>query len=36
MFACVLGLFFVIVAATTVAHGSDRRTLRPDSEANHA
>jgi hypothetical protein len=36
MFARVLGPFFVIVAATTVARASDMRTLLSDFEANAA
>jgi|SRR5271163_590556 len=36
MFARVLGPFFVIVAATTVARASDMRTLLSDFEANSA
>src|ERR1700758_3385652 len=36
MFARVLGPFFVIVAATTVARASDMRTLLADFEANSA
>src|ERR1700740_3680285 len=36
MFARVLGPFFVIVAATTVARTSDMRTLLSDVEANSA
>ena len=36
MFARVLGPFFVIVAATTVARASDMRRLLADFEANAA
>ena len=36
MFARVLGPFFVIFAATTVAHASDMRKLLSDFEANSA
>ena len=36
MFARVLGPFFVVVAATTVARASDMRTLLSDFEANAA
>jgi hypothetical protein len=36
MFARVLGPFFLVVAATTVARASDMRTLLSDFEANAA